>query len=463
MRWRRYRVCWLLGRYSMNAHSDIGPSSADRWINCPGSIQLSLDERAQKSETSKFAAEGTVAHSLIDEVVKGKVDELGLMARIGSTVEEAGHEVTIDEEMAMHVLEYVREVDAEIAEIKADHRTAPVWKHSEVRVALASVDENLWGTADTIVFRKGHILVVRDFKYGKGKRVRAEKNPQLAIYTLAAMETIAGEAFDEVWQVISQPRAGGTNRWRVDMDWLHAFKEEARRAIELSRQPEPPLKSGDWCYFCKAKSFCPEIQKTAAAETQVDFEKAPVPGALARAETMAPWKIARVLDHQDLIEGWLSSVRSLAQQMLESGQAVPGYKLVDGRSSRKWTDATGETAAARYQTEHGDKVFVPRKVKSVAQMEALVGKKNLETSLYEVTSGHKKVANDNDPRPETVSSAQSEFMSVTPNDPFLGRVMNPPILQPCLVDPATDPFFAAPAPRVVEPEVLLKRGPIWPV
>lgn len=437
------------------AHSDIGPSSADRWMNCPRSVALSRDPRAKAVKVGESAAQGTVAHRLIEEAFVNCLDELALMSRIGEVVECDGHEITIDEEMVMHVLEFGRYVKERIDAIGSG-----VNEWTETKVGLYSVDKALWGTADKIIFLLGSILIVDDFKYGKGKRVSAVENPQLGIYILAALEEIGvgPEAFPVIEGVISQPRNGGTSSWFPTREWLTAFKEKVKDAIALTRQPDAPIKAGSWCTFCKAKSFCPEIERVTAEETQVDFAQAPQVGALMRVETMEPWKVARILDHQDLIESWLSSVRGLAQQMLESGKVVPGYKLVDGRTSRKWVDGDGSTAAARYQIEHGDKVYAPRKVKSVAQMEALVGKKNLETSLYETTPGHKKVANDTDPRPETMSTAQAEFAAVTPQDPFLGRDVKPaPVVD--------DPFFAAPAPRlvesvVVEPPYVPRK--IWP-
>ncbi len=436
----------------MSAHSDIGPSGADRWMNCAGSVALS--RQAPEKRAGKYAAEGVVAHRLIEELTLLKIDELGLMARIGDVVEEDGYEITIDEEMVMHVLEYVREVNEEILSLGGTQ----INEWTEVKVTLKSIDPELWGTADKIVFSVGEFLIVRDFKYGQGKPVYPKENAQLTIYTLGALEEIGVDPskFPRIEQVISQPRNGGTTRWVVPHDWLLAFRQRVKDAIEATRQPNAPLKAGDWCTFCRAKSICPEIEKVTSEETQVDFAAAPVPGALVRVETMEPWKVARILDHQDLIESWLSSVRQLGQQMLESGKHVPGYKLVDGRTSRKWKDGDGSTAAARYQTEHGDKVFAPRKVKSVAQMEVLVGKKNFDATLYETTPGHKKVANDNDPRPSTISTAQADFAEA------------PPVMAALPVDPLFVPnpsFFDAPAPRVVTPEIVeppYVPRKIWP-
>ncbi len=344
--------------------------------------------------------------------------------------------------MVTHVLEFGRYIKERIEAIGPVHS---VNEWTETKVGLYSVDPALWGTADKIIFEKGNILIVDDFKYGKGKRVSAVENPQLGIYILAALEEIGAtfDTFPVIEGVISQPRNGGTSSWFPTREWLTSFKEKVRAAIALTRTPDAPLKAGSWCTFCKAKSFCPENEKTIAEEANVDFSIAPIPGA---ADIMAPatepWKVARMLDYQDLIESRLSANRVLAQQMLESGREVPGYKLVDGRASRKWFDEN--VAALKYEPLHGDKVYAPRKVKSVAQMEALVGKKNLDATLYETVPGHKKVAADNDPRPSTISTAQADFGAVTPRDSFLGEFSAPRVVEAVVVEPA-------------------RREPLWPV
>ena len=174
----------------MSSHSNIGPSSAERWIACPGSVALSA--QCPRSPSNVYAAEGTVAHGLAEELVTDKVDDLELMARIGKVVVCDGFDVEITDEMVDGVTLY-RDVihDDQMALMKGARKGAEFHRYAETKIKIGSISEDLWGTADYIQFIKGYKLIVYDFKFGRGV-VEAAENPQTALYGLGAMETIAG-------------------------------------------------------------------------------------------------------------------------------------------------------------------------------------------------------------------------------------------------------------------------------
>jgi hypothetical protein len=434
-------------------HSEIGPSSAERWVNCPGSVRLS--KGLPRTRSSQYAAWGTVCHDLSEQVLKGKVSEMDLMLRIGEVVEEDGNDITIDEEMVQTALGYAANVRRDEVELLASKKPAPVHVKIEEKVSLRSVDEELYGRLDAATFRKGDVLLVRDLKTGKGKKVWAKENWQLSIYALAAAETfeVPLGAFDRVELIVDQPRAGGEDRWVAPRDWLLAFQEKLRTAVAATKEPDAPLKAGEWCRWCKAAAVCPEIVSAVNREAQADFDVVPpAPVTPAVVEAVPPWKLARILDWEENIKALLGAAYLRVQQLLESGVDVPGYKLVDGRTTRRWADGNGEEAARLFAAQYGDKVFAPRKVLSVAQMEAMVGKKpftGLAGHLVVKPAAPKKVAPASDPRPDTGTSAQADFAEaghiiegeVVHGDPLFAL----PAPEP---EPAADPFFAPAVKRV---------------
>ncbi len=400
----------------MSAHSSIGPSAAERWLACPASVPMSA--KCPPQPTSYTAAEGSVAHKLAEQLLRGEVDEMGLMARIGDVVKQDGQDVTIIEEMVEGARLYKETVDADYLKLCEDGKPATIQRLIEQRVDLKSIDPDLWGTADYLLFQKGHRLTVYDYKFGQGKAVSPTENAQAGLYGLGAMESIAGTVFDEVELVIVQPRAGGVKRWVAPHGWLALHKQRAASAIKESRGPNPTIKAGDHCRWCPAQSVCPEVGKRVAAAVQADFTAlAPSEAEIKTGELrglpdvqlLGVEQMAQALDWEDAIVSWFGALRARAQRILEEGGNVPGYKLVDGRSNRQWADGTGEAAATHFAPKFGHRVYAPKKPLSVAQMEKLVGKGGLPGELVVKPEAAKKLAPSDDPRPVASSSAQQDF------------------------------------------------------
>lgn len=450
----------------MNGHSSIGPSSAERWVSCPGSVALSA--KCVKPKTNRAAAEGTVAHGLAEELVSGKIDDLALMTRKGQVVETDGHEITVDDEMIEAVILYRDVIASDLAAMKKEGRPALICKLTEERVHVRSISEELWGTADFILYQKGNKIKVYDFKYGYGV-VEAKENKQMACYLQGAMETFAGDVFDELEQIIVQPRAphadGVVRRWIVPQEWLATFLEEARAAVEETARPDAKLKSGDHCKWCPAQSGgCPEIFREAQMQTQADFTvyapteteiKAGNLGGLPDIRLMSFEKLALALGWQDAIESFFSSVKDRVREVLESGQSVPGWKLVEGRSNRKYIDE--KKVIERYEPEIGERLW-EKKLLSPAKLEAVVGKKKIDDLVYK-PEARKAIARDTDPRPVAALSAQVDF------DPMcVGAVPVPPVADPFGL-PSSTAKFVEPVVTVVVASgdpFTAKKDKLWP-
>jgi len=398
------------------AHSTLGPSAAERWMNCPGSVALSAT--VPPEITSIYAAEGTVAHTLAEQLVTGKIDHLGLMGKIDSIVQQDGHDITITEDMVDGATEYDDVIKTDRKAMMMDRRkSAPIISKAEVRVLAHSVNKELWGTADYVMFRAGDKLKVYDYKYGKGVAVDPEENKQGTIYAIAVMDSMAGQAFDSVEFVIVQPRAphvdGSVRRWTISKNYLAKFTGELKAAIALTKEPKAPIETGTWCRWCPARSVCPAMFDSVQKSAQADFSMVPVvkpKTQLPDVSTLPIEKLAKALAWEDNIVSWYEAIKLRAKDILETGGKVPGYKLVQGRSNRKWVSESQVVAV--YEDVLGESQLFEKKLLSPAKLEKIVGKGKLKEGLTEKPPGRKMIAPDNDPRPVAKLSAAEDFTPI---------------------------------------------------
>ena len=396
-------------------HANLGPSSAERWMNCPGSIAACA--AVPPGASSIHSAAGTVAHALAEQIVTGKITAQALMARVGDTVMEQGFEVEIDEEMVDAAIAYRDIIMKDAEELRAEGKSIPIVAEAEIRVYAKSVDAKVYGTADFILHQKGNKLKVYDFKYGKGVVVNPQKNKQMAIYALGAMDGIAGTAYDEVELVIIQPRAGGdaVRRWTAPMQWLNEFREELKGAVAATRKPGATLVAGKWCRFCPAKSTCPVVYADVQKQAMIDFTAVP-PTALAKGQLpdvahLSIEKCSQALAFEDHVNSWFEAVKLRIRAQLDAGIEVPGWKLVDGRAFRKYTDEA--LVVSTFAPIIGEDALYEKKLISPAKLEVIVGKGKLEElNLTMKPEPKKSIARSDDPRPAAKNSAATDFEPV---------------------------------------------------
>ncbi len=391
-------------------HSNLGPSSAERWWNCPGSVAAIAVLPRQGS--SIHAAEGTVAHALCEEFVTGKLSLKALMARIGRVTEQDGFEIEVTEEMVEAVIQYKDLIDAAAKALAATPGPLPVVSKAEVRVYAASIDPLLYGTADHIMYKKGRKLTVTDFKYGKGVVVEVEGNKQAAIYAVAAMDTEAGPVFDEVEVVIHQPRAGGdaVRRWVIPKEWMARFRIDLKAAVERTKQADAPRVAGSWCRWCAAKATCPAALAEVQKQAMIDFAD-PVPAGLPDISSLSLETLTRAMDHEDYVVSWFEAARAHVRGLLEAGRPVPGFKLVEGKSNRKYIDE--KAVISEFAPLLGEDALHEKTLLSPAKLEKITGKGSLDKFTFK-PEGKKTVARADDPRPEAKNSAEIDFTAIVP-------------------------------------------------
>jgi hypothetical protein len=322
-------------------------------MRCPGSVSL---ESQFPDTSSKFADEGTAAHELAAWALESGNDAIAYLGRL---IDVDGNQFEVNDEMASNVQAYVDTV----REYAIDGQLMV-----EQRVDFSDVVgvPESFGTSDAVILFKDEIILV-DLKYGKGVRVDAERNEQLMLYALGALNEfgMVGD-FKRVRMVIHQPRLQHVSEWDCTVEELHAFgaqaKDCATRVMDITMGAAADLAPGEkQCRFCKAKATCPalraEVASTVALESYAaspeDF--ADLSTANPKAEDDAEW-LAAAMAQVDLIESWCKAVRAEVERRLLDGQDVPGFKLVEGRrGSRKWTNDTEVEAALkamRVKQEH---------------------------------------------------------------------------------------------------------------
>ena len=360
----------------MAQHSNIvGGSTAKRVINCPGSV--ALVQKMPPKPSSSYADEGTLLHHAIAAVLEtGKPPEdfLGTFYN--------GVELTQDrlERKLLPALAALDEIDPD-----------KVMEYDvEKVVGFGNVLPGVFGSAD-LVGRIGDRGILVDWKFGDGVVVEAEENPQALFYIAAALRTAATSwAFagvSEIEVIIVQPPH--IRRWVTTVERVKQFEAELILAVRAAEQPDAPLKTGDHCRWCAAKTICPLVS-----------------GAVERADRAALKAInvddlAAVLKKIDVIEQYISEAQALAQQLIENGVDVPGWKLVAKRPTRKWVD---EAAALTSLTEAGCNAEELTELKSPAQVEKVLKKRqiNLPDGLIVSVSSGNTLAPADDPRPSVL-------------------------------------------------------------
>jgi len=380
-------------------HFELGASGAYRWMVCPGSIAAS---RGMPDTSNVHSIEGTAAHQYAELCLTNNLDPVEHFLSCTEAVQIVkGTEVTVTEEMAEAVKVYVDFVKA----------LPGGDKFVEHKFDLRQYFDGMpfGGTADFVAYdHDSKTLYVIDYKHGKGHAVEVENNSQLKYYALGAMLTL-GYAVQDVVMVVVQPRCnhpdGQVRQSVLSAVELLDFMEELREAGKRALANNAPRVSGEHCRFCKAAALCPELAGAAQAMAKAEF------GPVVEYDAA---KLKVSLDMLPLLEHWIKSVREFAYNEASRGRCPPGYKLVEKRATRKWTD---DFLVENWLKSHDIDLEVchETKLKSPAQMEKVLkpfGVKLDDTLCTKESSGYTLVP-ESDKRPEVRTlTAAAEFKPV---------------------------------------------------
>lgn len=373
----------------MAKHALLSASGAHRWLECTPSAQLELQF---PQSTSEYAEEGTAAHELCELTARYWLGEIS----------EAEYENQRDElakgkyynaemqECANDYAKFVAEKTAAARETCEDAFTA-----LEVRVDFSKYVKDGFGTGDCIIV-SDNVLEIIDFKYGKGVRVEAAGNPQMKLYALGAyLEYNTLFDIDSVRMTIFQPRLSGVQSSdeitvKELLEWAEKYvKPRAKLAYKGEGEFAP---SEEVCKFCRAKAQC----KARADKNLKLFDEAP--GIL----LLTPEDAGKILEQAGDIQSWLADLESLVSSTLLAGQPVEGWKMVEGRSNRRFTDEL-KVVAAMKAAGYDESLLYERKLITLTQMEKDFGKKAVAETLGELIvkpQGKPTLAPAKDKRPE---------------------------------------------------------------
>ena len=368
-------------------HAILSASSSERWINCPPSARLCENYPDRGSD---YAAEGTDAHTLCEFRLK---QALGLPAK--DPIEDLGWYNEEMEECAAAYTAYVMEL-VEAAKQSGSTPTVLI----EQRVDFSRWVESGFGTADCVVIAN-RVLNIVDYKHGQGVEVSAVDNSQMKLYALGALE-IVDYLYDieEVQMTIFQPRKGNVSVFQISREALLEWAEgELTRQAQLAFEGKGEFSCGEWCRFCKAKAECRERANANLALAQLEFQ---LPALLDDEE------IAEILGKLDALVSWATDVKEYALQQAISGKAWTGWKLVEGRSNRRYTNENAVIAAV---LQAGYDPY-EKKVLGITAMQKALGKARFEELLspyIEKPQGKPTLVPESDKRP-AMNTAKNDFM-----------------------------------------------------
>ena len=347
------------------AHSVLSPSSAEKWLNCPGSalLEQAITEATGDNGSSAAAHEGTVAHALAAERVSARlgIDMSGERDTV-LTVAYAAGEVTGEmEECADMYAAYIGGMYDGMKQCGA------VAVSIEQRVDLSGVAPGCFGTADCILRgedTEGAVVHIFDYKFGQGVRVDAELNSQLMLYAYGVLRGVADDT--AVVLHIVQPRvAHGVSHWRTTAgDIRYWVLGTARAAAAAALQDGAECRAGQWCRFCRARGCCKALQVRSTATGMPDVR-------LISDEDLG----RNVLPLIPQMRAWLSAVEDYALERAIGGAVIPGWRVGHGRSVRRITDPAEvhkRLAAAGYDDSD---IVKPEELVSLTELEKIVGRK----------------------------------------------------------------------------------------
>ena len=370
----------------MGKHAFLSASSSHRWLECPPSAKLCSE---QEDRASPYAQQGTDCHELCAYLVEKS---------LGRDVEDPTENLTYYDQEMQDCAESYRDYVTEQIEAAKKHCPDPQIL-IEQRLDFSRWVENGFGTGDCVIVAD-EVLQIIDYKHGLGVLVSAEKNPQMMCYALGALELFDG-LYDirEISMTIFQPRRENVSTFTMSKEGLLAWADEVLKpTAELAYEGKGEFKAGDHCQFCKVKATCRKRAEYNLELARYDFE---MPATLEDAE------IAAILPRIDSLTAWAADLKEYALQQALSGTHYEGFKVVEGRSNRKYSDEAAVASAA----ENAGYDPYEKKLLGITAMTQTLGRKRFNELLGELVmkpTGKPVLVPESDKRP-AMNTAKDDF------------------------------------------------------
>lgn len=378
-------------------HAKLSSSASKRWLGCPGSVKLS---EHYPNGSSIYADEGTIAHGMAEGMIS-KDDKLVQKYEVEAAKFYGEHPELNGTflEMKMILQPYVDYVFEEYA--AQVHEDVAAQLMTEERVDLTEYIPGGFGTSDVVILRQGRLHII-DLKYGKGVSVSAEDNPQLKLYalgTLARFDMLYD--IEDVVMTIYQPRLDNVSTDTIKAKDLYAWGEEViKPGAQLALSEDAPVHAGDWCQFCPARYDCKERARD-AMELQKYLGQM----------VLSPEEIAEILGKIDRLTKFAEDIKDSALTKALDGEEIPGWKVVEGRSIRKYVGSEEEIVRQCEGAGYDQALLYERKLLTITNMEKLMGKKQFAEVLgayVEKPEGKPTLAPESDKRPAITNNSAAE-------------------------------------------------------
>lgn len=373
----------------MTKHAILSASGAHRWMNCTPSARLELEFEDSSGEA---AAEGTAAHELSEHKLRKSLNQ---KSKRPTSIYDS-------EEMEFHTDGYVQYV-LEIIE-KAKQSTSDPLLLIEQRFDFSNYVPEGFGTGDCVIIADGVINII-DLKYGQGVLVHADNNPQMMLYALGALNLFdAIYDIETVTMTIYQPRRENVSTFTLSKIDLYKWAEDVLKPkAELAFKGEGDFQPGDWCRFCRAAVRC-----RARADENMKLAKYE----FANPNLLLDEDIAEILKSVSDLTSWAKDIVAYATSAaMNQGKEWTGFKLVEGRSNRKYTNEKAVVEAAK---KAGYENVYKQSVLTITNMEKMIGKAKFNEILGDHVfkpKGKPTLVPLSDKRSEMiVSSPKNEFM-----------------------------------------------------
>lgn len=369
-------------------HALLSPSGGERWMACTPSARLNEGVH----NNSAYADEGTLAHDLAETLLK---DKLGLISasQFAKSLTEIQRNSYYNKAMFTHCSDYADIVCEKFNNYKAQGFSPEILIETRVDYSFYAPEGS--GYLDCAIYTSRHVNVI-DFKYGTGVTVKADNNTQLKLYAVGVLEKLAfTHDIKEIYLSVYQPRAAGLSDWMLTAGELITWATDVVKPAALAAwNGEGDFVTGSHCRFCGIKAQCRAFAEK-NLETARDAFKDPV--------LLEDTEITELLGRFDMFTSWMKSVQQYALSSALAGKRWPGYKLVSGKSNRKYKDESlilNKLLASHFAKSQ----ITETKLLTITEMEAFLGK-----SLFKKMLGKLVIKPKGQPTLVTVEDERPEY------------------------------------------------------
>lgn len=378
-------------------HALLGASDSASWLHCPQYLSM---KKAFPDTTSSYAEAGQLAHAIAEYKARSyfldPVSKRTYNAQLKKFRSDPAYDNAMEDATELYL--------DTLKELALSFKAMP-FIALEVRVDYSEYAPGGFGTADCVMIGENRIEVV-DYKNGAGVPVSAERNSQMMLYALGALQTyrmIYGDSIKTAHLTIVQPHAGGVKEWDISVDDLTAWgKNTVAPAAERAVAGTEPAAPGEYCRFCRGAAQCrARIQEVLEQGKYIGAAPESKPETAQDGLLLSDAEIGEALQKLERLVETYNSLKDYALSACLDGKTIPGFKAVEGRSSRAWTDT--DAAFATLKERGVDEAMLwERKPVSVAGLEKIVGKKaftEISKDLVTVAPGKPTLVPESDKRP----------------------------------------------------------------